>query len=276
MVWGGRAPPHAMFCRPWLLALLAFGSPLGAESGKREAPSYSAASIVNAATNLPGGLAPNTIATLYGTDLSFVTRAVGPDDIRGGVLPLALPGAGVRVSVGDIPAHIYYVSPTQVNLLIPSTLTPGPAEVQLTLDGRAGPAVGIQLSAAAPALFRLSERWIVACRPDGSVISEEAPARPGALVILYATGLGRTIPNPHSGEIPRQTAVLDRLSEFQVLLDSVPVASERVAYAGVAPGFAGLYQINLRLPDDLQRNPEIRLKLGEEISPVGAALPVAP
>lgn len=265
-----------MLCRSWLLVLLAFGAPLGAENGKREAPSYSAASIVNAATNLPGGLAPNTIATLYGSNLSFVTRAVGVDDIRGGVLPLALPGAGVRVSVGDVAAHIYYVSPTQVNLLIPSTLAPGPAELQLTLDGRAGPAVGIQLAAAAPALFQLSERWIVACRADGTVISEEAPARPGELVILYATGLGRTVPNPHSGEIPRQAAVLERLSEFQVWLDGAPLGPERIAYAGVAPGFAGLYQINLRLPDDVQRNPEVRLKLGDQMSPSGTALPTAP
>ncbi|MCX6638509.1 MAG: hypothetical protein NT090_25930 [Acidobacteria bacterium] len=263
-----------MLSRLWLLVPLAFGSLLDAESGRRQAPSYSAASIVNAATNLPGPLAPNAIATVYGTGLSFVTRAVSAEDIRGGVLPILLVGTGVRVSIGEVPAHIYYVSPTQVNLLIPSTLVPGPAELQLTVDGRAGPAVRIQLSAAAPALFSWSERWIVACRPDGSRVSQEQPARPGDLVILYATGLGRTIPNPHSGELPAQAAVLERLSEFQVLLDGAPVGPDRIAYAGVAPGFAGLYQINLRLPDTLPPNPDVRLRLGDEISPAGGAIPV--
>lgn len=274
---GGRlcAPPLSMLCRLWL-ALLAFGWPLAAESGRREAPSYSAAGIVNAATNLPGSLAPNTIATLYGANLAYVTRALSPEDVRGGVLPLLLTGSGVRVSVGDVPAHLYYVSPTQVNLLIPSTLAPGRAEVQLTLDGRAGPVVVIQLAAAAPALFRIGEQWIVACRPDGSVVTEESPARPGDVVVLYATGLGRTIPNPHSGEIPLQAAVLERLAEFQVLLDGQPLARERIAYAGLAPGFAGLYQINLRLPDQLPRHPEVRLRLGGQISPAGGALPAAP
>ncbi|MDP2999168.1 MAG: hypothetical protein Q8N47_16900 [Bryobacterales bacterium] len=265
-----------MLSRLWVLVALTFGSLLDAESVRRQAPSYSAASIVNAATNLPGPLAPNTIATIYGTGLSFVTRAVAAEDIRGGVLPILLIGTGVGVYIRGVPAHIYYVSPTQVNLLIPSTLAPGPAVLQLTVDGRAGPAVSIQLSAAAPALFSASERWIVACRPDGSVIGPEQPARPGDLVILYASGLGPTIPNPHSGELPSQAAVLERLSEFQVLLDGVPVGPDRIAYAGVAPGFAGLYQINLRLPDALAPNPQVRLRLGDETSPAGAALPVTP
>jgi uncharacterized protein (TIGR03437 family) len=180
------------------------------------------------------------------------------------------------VSIGEVPAHIYYVSPTQVNLLIPSTLTAGPAELQLTLDGRAGPAVKIQLVTAAPALFRQNERWIVACRPDGGVVTEESPAHPGDIVTLYATGLGRTIPNPRSGEIPTQAAVLERRAEFQVLLDGEPVSSDRILYAGVAPGFAGLYQINLRLPDATPANPEVRLKLGGETSPPGGGIPVAP
>ena len=261
-----------MLFRVWLLGLFAFGSSIGGEGGRHEAPSYTSASIVNAATNLPGALAPNTIASLYGVDLAYITRAVSTDDIRAGIMPVLLPGTGVRVEIGGALAHIYYVSPTQVNLLIPNTLRPGPAELQLTLDGRAGPAVKIQLVASAPALFRLNERWIVACRPDGSVITEESPAHPNDMVVLYATGLGRTSPNPSSGELPRQPALLERLSEFQVLLNEEPVNSDRIAYAGVAPGFAGLYQINLRMPGP-SANPEVRLKLGSETSPPGGLLP---
>jgi uncharacterized protein (TIGR03437 family) len=169
-----------MLFRAWVLAVPAFGLLFAAESGKREAPSYTAASIVNAAT-VTGALAPNTIATLYGTGLAYITRAVSADDIRAGIMPLILPGSGVRVSIGEAPAHIYYVSPTQVNLLVPDNLIPGPVEVQLTLDGRAGPAVKIQLAAAAPALFKWTEQWIVACHADGSVVTPESPARPGEI-----------------------------------------------------------------------------------------------
>ncbi len=265
-----------MLFRAWVLAALAFGQLLASESGKREAPSYTAASVVNAATNLSGVLAPNTIATLYGTGLSYTTRAVSTDDIGSGVLPLVLPGSGVRVSIGEAPAHIYYVSPTQVNFLVPGNLSPGPAEMQLTLDGRAGPAVKIQLASAAPALFKWGEKWIVACRADGSGITSEVPARPGEIIILYATGLGRTTPNPRSGELPKQAAPLEKLSDFRVLLNGDEIPAGRILYAGVAPGYAGLYQINLQLPDSLSANPEIRLRLGDEMSPAGGSLPAAP
>ncbi len=264
-----------MLFRAWVLAVPAFGLLFAAESGKREAPSYTAASIVNAAT-VTGALAPNTIATLYGTGLAYITRAVSADDIRAGIMPLILPGSGVRVSIGEVPAHIYYVSPTQVNLLVPDTLIPGPVEVQLTLDGRAGPAVKIQLAAAAPALFKWTGQWIVACHADGSVITPDSPARPGEIVVLYATGLGRASPNPRSGEIPTKAAVLERLSVFRVLLNGSEIPPDQVTYAGLAPGFAGLYQVNVRLPDPLPANPDVRLKLGDDVSPPAGALPTAP
>ncbi|MBI4874859.1 MAG: hypothetical protein HY822_09540 [Acidobacteria bacterium] len=258
------------------LVLFALGLFGAAEGGRGQAPSYSAAGIVNAASNVAGALAPNTIVTLYGANLAFLTRAVSPEDIRAGVLPVALPGAGVRVSIGLLSAHIYYVSPTQVNLLIPSNMAPGPAELTLRVDGRAGPAVAIHLAAAAPGLFLRGGPWAVACRPDGSVITEERPARPGEIVVLYATGLGRTVPNPAPGEVPAQAAVLEHWSQFEVLVNGEPLKQDRVLYAGLAPGFPGLYQINLRLPEPAPRNPELRLRLGEDASPAGVLLALEP
>ena len=70
--------------------------------------------------------------------------------------------------------------------------------------------------------------------------------------------------------------MLERLSDFRVLLDGVEMNSDRVLYAGVAPGFAGLYQINLRLPDQTPRNPRVRLRLGDLTSPETGALPLSP
>lgn len=265
-----------MFQRLRPLVLIGFGLSNAAEVARGQAPSYSAAGIVNAASNVSGALAPNTIATLYGANLAFVTRTLAPEDIRSGALPLALPGAGVRISIGDVPAHIYYVSPTQVNLLVPGSLTPGPAPLLLDVDGRAGPVVMVELVAAAPALFLRGDSRAVACRADGSLITEERPARPGDIVVLYATGLGRTRPNPKPGEIPTQAAALERLSEFSVLLNGQPVAAGQVLYAGLAPGFPGLYQVNLRLPEPAPKNAELRLRLGQELSPAGVLLALEP
>src|ERR1700738_4813935 len=178
----------------FLLATLALGSVLRADaSANREAPSYSGNSIVNAADNQPGPLAPNAIATIYGTGLAYTTKAISPQDIHGGLLPTVLPGTGIRVLVSKLPANIYFVSPTQINFLVPSSLLPGPAEVQVILDNLAGPPVAIDIAASAPALFQLDQQTPIATRVDGSVITTDNPAQAGDIIILYATGLGQTV-----------------------------------------------------------------------------------
>ncbi len=241
-----------------------------------EAPVYSAESLVNAADNQPGILAPNAIATLYGKNLAYTTRALLPGDIRSGNLPTVLPGTGVRVLVGGLAANIYYVSPTQLNFLIPPNLIPGTVNLQIAIDGLAGPAVSVQLAPAAPALFQLDQWYAVATHLDGSVITSDAPARPGEFVVLYANGLGQTLPPIVYSELPTTAAPLKQIADFRVLLDGAAVDSTAIAYAGVAPGFAGLYQINLRLPQSTASNPEIRIALGDAVSKSGLRLQVSP
>src|SRR5260370_14519924 len=76
------------------------------------APSYSAASIVNAADNLAGPLAPNTIATIYGTGLAYGTKWLTADDIRGGLLPTVLPGTGrSEEHTSELQSHLNLVCP---------------------------------------------------------------------------------------------------------------------------------------------------------------------
>jgi uncharacterized protein (TIGR03437 family) len=95
----------------------------------------------------------------------------------------------------------------------------------------------------------------------------------GEIIILYATGLGKTRPPAQTGEIARAAAPVDRLADFQVTLDDLPIPPEDLLYAGIAPGFAGLYQINLRLPRTLPRNPQIRIGFRDQRSPSGVRLP---
>jgi uncharacterized protein (TIGR03437 family) len=73
-------------------------------------------------------------------------------------------------------------------------------------------------------------------------------------------------PPAPSGVIPTQAARLQKMEGFRVLLDGVPVAADRVGYAGLAPGWGGLYQVNLRLPENVGSNPEIKLVAGEGAS----------
>ncbi len=240
------------------------------------APFYSADSIVNAADNQPGPLAPNTIASIYGTNLAYGTKAITANDIRGGALPTVFPGTGARVVIGGLQASLYYVSPTQINFLVPANFLPGIFNLNVVVDGLAGPAVAIQIAAASPALFQLDPANAVATRADASVITSDSPARPGDIVVLYATGLGQTTPPIESGKLPTQAALLARIDEFAVLLDGQPVDPHSIEYAGIAPGFAGLYQINVTLPDSTAANPELRIALAGSISPPALRLPVQP
>jgi len=241
----------------------------------REAPSYSASSIVNAASNEADSFAPNTFISIYGKGLARSTKALADQDVQGNVLPTVLPNTGVRVLINNIAAHIYYVSPDQINLLIPSDARPGAAKLQLVLDGVGGDPITITLQPAAPALFQW-ERNAIAIHPDGTLLTPTAPGRPGEWIVLFATGLGSTAPAGEYGKIPTRAAPLRDSAKFRVLLDGAPVQAERVAYAGVAPGFAGLYQINVHLPDVLPLNPEIRIESGDFTSKPAVILPAQP
>ncbi len=261
-----------------LLAGLCLGCPLRAgQPPKREAPNYTAASIVNSASNLPGELSPNAIATIYGKELAYITRAIRAEDIHNGVLPVTLPGTGVRVLVKRLtPAHIYYVSPGQVNFLVPANLLPGPVEIQLVVDGRAGPEITVNLGSASPALFQLDATTALSTHADGSLVTRDTPARPGEDVVVYVNGLGQTDPSLVYGEVARAAATIRQLAELRVSLDGVVLDRGAIAYAGVTPGSAGLYQINLRLPRETPADPELRIAIGEAASPPGVRLPVRP
>jgi uncharacterized protein (TIGR03437 family) len=247
------------------------------ESAGRFAPSYASSTIVHAASQESGAFAPNTIVTLYGKDLAYVTRALTGSDVRDGLLPTVFPLTGVRVYIDGVPAPLYFVSPTQVNLLIPSGLKEGLHRLHLALDGRAGPVVDLRIAAASPGLFLWQPGLALAVRLDGSLVTVMNPAQPGEILILFATGLGDTAgPVPRFGEVARGAAPLVATERFSVKLNGLALPRDHVYYAGLAPGFAGLYQINVRVPEDSTGDPEIRLAVGEVESPGGVRLLVSP
>jgi uncharacterized protein (TIGR03437 family) len=222
-------------------------------------PCYTAASIANSASNQAGCYSPNSFLTIYGTNLSYVTKPIGPGDITAGQLPWVLTGTGVSVLVGGISAYMYYVSPGQVNVLIPSLLTPGPVTVELENDSLYGPAVQITLEAAAPALFQSDATTVIATHGNGPLVTADSPAVPGEIVVLYATGLGETAPAAINGTLPEMAAPLADLADFQVVLNGAAVDPKLIQYAGQTPGFAGLFQINMQLPASTPPNPEIQI-----------------
>jgi uncharacterized protein (TIGR03437 family) len=188
------------------------------------------------------------------------------------MMPLQL--AAVRVYVGEVSAPIYYVSPTQINFLIPTELRPGEMDFFTTHDGLAGPHVKITLHDGAPGLYPWAAGTIASTHADGSVITKDHPAHPGEIVVVYGTGLGKTDPEQQTGLISMVAAQIQLLKELGVLVAGRALDPQSIQYAGVTPGIPGLYQVNLVLPKQLAPDPEIRISIGAQISPSGMRLPV--
>ena len=157
----------------------------------------------------------------------------------GGVLPTVLGTSETRVFIDNYPADLYYVSPTQINFLVPPNLSAQAAVVQVVIDGLAGPPIALTLGLAAPGLFQLDLENAVATEPDGSVLTPASPARPGDIVVLYATGLGEVTPPAVYGQLPTAAAPLIAGANLSILLDGTAVPASAIDYAGVAPDFAG-------------------------------------
>jgi uncharacterized protein (TIGR03437 family) len=260
-----------LFCALFSWAIFTCAPALAESPRAIPAPLYTPSSIVNAANVNAPPLASNTIATLYGSDLAFLTRGLTAEEIRGGMLPSVLIGTGVRVSVNNIQAAIYYVSPAQINFLVPD-IAPGQAEIRVSRDSLYGLAVRVPAGEFSPALFNMDPEFAIATRADGSLIIRDAPARPGEIIILYATGLGATRPRYRNGDVPSAAASLDRINDFRVLVSGRQLERANVLYAGVTPGFPGLYQINIRMPAEFDRNPDVRVGFAEVMSPAGVRL----
>ena len=115
-----------MFAARFALAVLVLGSSIEAEGYQAStAPSYSSASIVNSASNLPNDYAPNTIISLYGLNLAVGTASIHSTSS----LPTTLDG--VTVYLGITAANLFYVSPTQINFLVPYNMKPGPLTISV-------------------------------------------------------------------------------------------------------------------------------------------------
>ncbi len=237
-------------------------------------PYYTAQSIANSAAGIAGFYAPNTFVTIYGQNLAYTTASLTASEVSGGTLPTVLGGTGVRVLINNIPANIYYVSPTQVNLLIPTSLIAGPAMLQLVVDSLAGPAISIMLQTAAPGFFQSDATTVLGIHLNGSTITAASPATSGEIVVLFASGLGPTNPAAIPNQIPQIAASVTPLSSFSMLINGVAVNPQQILYAGVVPTFGGLFQINVQLPGNLPPNPQIQIGYAGTLSPAGRVLPL--
>jgi uncharacterized protein (TIGR03437 family) len=252
-----------LFTAWFVLAALAGSAARGA------APSYSIESIVNASDYAPGPFAPNSIVSIFGFELSYRVEGLTPDNTHN-TLPDQL--ADVRVYVANMPVPLIYVCPTQINFLLPNNLKPGNVALRVVRQGVTGAEVTIALVDAAPQLFKSKDGFVIAQHgADYSLVTPDSPAKPGEVIVFYATGLGVTKPSPAPAEIQQIPSKIPD-GALSLSLDGIAVNPADIWYAGLTPGIAGVYQINLKLSDTLGTDSEIRASMAGQTSAAGVKL----
>jgi len=202
-------------------------------------------------------IAPATWIEIYGTNLATtLNQSWASSDFVGSLAPTAI--GGTTVTIGGQSAFIDYVSPGQVNAQVPSGVPAGPQPVVVTTAGGASSAYSIVVNPTeagflAPPSFTLNSRQYVVALFSGTPLIYVLPvavpgiatarAKPGDNITLYGIGFGPVTPNTPAGQIVSQTSAL---ASFQVYFAGVPAT---VTYAGLAPGYLGLYQFNVVVPN---------------------------
>jgi uncharacterized protein (TIGR03437 family) len=239
------------------------------------APTISANGVVSGASFQPGIVA-NSWVTIQGAGL-----APKADDwnnsIVNGMLPTSVDG--VRVTMGGKPAYVYYVSPGQLNVLAPD-VPPGPVTVTVTTTDGVSPAFASTAASYGPAFFAWPANQVVATRSDYTYAAKPGTfagattvaAKPGDVLVLWATGFGPTTPVPPAGLAVPGDQVYATSSLPSVTMGNQPAI---VYGAALAPGSVGLYQIAIQVPPSLGDGDwPIQALIGGIQSPPGTILSV--
>ena len=233
-------------------------------------PAVFANGTVNAASFASGTtpLAPGTIVAIFGTNLNDGSSDPSSSFGFNGRLLFTLGGASVTLN-GVVSAPMFSSFPSQLNVQIPFELASGTsAQVVVAVAGQNSTPQSVPLGPVSPGLFSLASNGkgqgaiqiantAIVAAPSGCVSGAQArPANVGEFLSIYCTGLGAVTNPPATGTPAGSSPLSETLATTQVAIGGISVAS---AFSGLAPGFVGLYQVNVKVPQG---------------SPTGDAIPV--
>jgi uncharacterized protein (TIGR03437 family) len=188
---------------------------------------------------------------------------------------------GVKVLFNDvIAAPIYYVSANQVSVIVPYDVSTFPvAKIQISNNGVLSNAVTMNVNTTTPGVFTsdpvggIGVAALLDFPAAGGyyVVTNDNPAHPGDAVAAYLTGLGAPYPNTPAGAAPTDGTSL--VYPIGVSLGGTDVGS--LAYAGLAPGLAGLYQINFTIPASAAAGQNVLAVGGPDSNSSEAYVPIA-
>jgi len=212
-------------------------------------------------------IAPGTLISIFGNQLS--TGFAGAT-----TLPLPTEMAGTSVTIDGVPAPLTFVSSGQINAQVPNEVGGGRRLVQVTRDGVAGNIIGAAVGGRSAGLFRfgIGEYGAIVNNTQGGNFPlprefsrpgfNTAPARPGDVLSIFATGLGTTSPvvptGTAAGASPLATAADTPIVNFSRRAFGPSAAP---LFVGLAPGFVGLFQINVVVPEDAPADPRTGITL---------------
>jgi uncharacterized protein (TIGR03437 family) len=228
--------------------------------------------VVNGASFQPG-IASGSWATILGTNLASATQIAGPSDFNGNSLGTAL--ENTQVTVDGMPAFVYFVSPNQLNVIVPDDPTTGAVNVQVTTAAGTSnmfPAAKLTLS---PSLFLFTAVYPAAVHSDGTYLGPPnlipgvttVPAKPNETILLFGTGFGPTNPVVPAGDLTPNTAPLQ-----------LPVTATVGGLPAKVEGWmteVGLYQLNLTVPNLPDGNSSLVINVGGNTTQGGLLLSIA-
>ena len=218
--------------------------------------------VVGAGLSVPAvsSISTNGLISIFGSNLAPEAATLTQTDVVNNQLPTTLGGTCVRSGTSNW--GLYYVSPGQINALTGDVPTSGTVQLSVitncgTANEVASTAVNVTVAAASPEFLYFvpstdGQDPVAAVEAAGGAYvgnpgliasTTFAPARAGDVLTAYGVGWGPTASSVSVGSIPSAPALL--ASAYSLTLGGMPV---NVSYAGLAPGEAGLYQINFIVP----------------------------
>jgi uncharacterized protein (TIGR03437 family) len=215
--------------------------------------------VVHAASFAPSGaLAPGSIISVFGANLA--SSAAGASS-----LPLPKTLAGATLQVGGYEVPLFYSSGGQINAQLPFELALN-TRPQLIVKGADFVTVPetITVAAARPGIFTTTQDGKgqgVIMDVANRLVDANNPAKAGDVVVVYCTGLGATNPAMRSGEAALPSPLAKATTPVQVTIGGQPAV---VHYAGLTPGFVGLYQVNVQVPSGVTPGSSVPLVISQD------------
>jgi uncharacterized protein (TIGR03437 family) len=200
------------------------------------------AGVVNAASSIPftEGVSPGEMITLYGTGLA-------PSVMQASTIPLPNVLNGVQVLVNNRQAPLVYVSPSQISAVVPFETESTGAQIQVLSNGASSSTVSAFVNLTTPGVFTNPSGGIgyakVLHSDNITSVTPSSPAQIGEEIAVYLSGMGTVTPVNPDGAAGPSTSQTDN-----TIFAAISGTSATVNFSGLAPGFVGLYQVNVTVP----------------------------